>query len=150
MQIEQNQEKLCDPTHRTKTKTSDGWGTRLMVWRAEVKNTRKRSAFEPFSRVLKAFFSTKKEGETPLAPITRRSIWPGVVDDDGVGALFGFEEVALGEVDADVFFGLEEAEDLGLIFEVGAGGVAEGVAGAAILLMEEVADAGRVFGCDAE
>lgn len=74
----------------------------------------------------------------------------GMMDNYAVGALLRLKVEALGEMHADVFFGLEEAEDLGLIFEVGAGGVAEGVAGAAILLMEEVADAGRVFGCDAE
>ena len=73
-----------------------------------------------------------------------------VMDDEGVGTLFGLEVVALGEADADVLLGLEELKDLGLVFEVGAGGVAEGVARAAVLLVEEVFDVGGVFGVDSK
>ncbi len=71
------------------------------------------------------------------------------MDDDGVGALFGFQVVALGETDADGVFRLEEAKDFLLVFEVGAGGVAEGVPGAAVLLVDEVADRAGILAGDA-
>ena len=51
----------------------------------------------------------------------------GVEDDDGAGGLFGVELVFVREGHADAF-GVEEAEELGLVLEVRAGGVAEGVA----------------------
>ncbi len=74
----------------------------------------------------------------------------GMVDDDGVGALLGLQVELLGEAHADVLLGLEQAEDLRLVLEVGAGGIAEGVTRAAIFLVEEIGDARRVFAGDAE
>ena len=55
----------------------------------------------------------------------------GVVEDEGGDAGFGFHHEAFSELDAD-FFGAKEGEELGLVFEVGAGRVAEAVAFAAV------------------
>ena len=51
-----------------------------------------------------------------------------MVNNDAIGALLGIEEKAFGEPDADVFLGLEQAEDGGLVFEIGAGRIAERIA----------------------
>ena len=73
-----------------------------------------------------------------------------MVDDDGVGALLGLQMKLLREAHADVLLGLEQAEDFFLIFEIGAGGIAEGVTRAAIFLMKQIGDARGVFAGDAE
>src|SRR5579883_1964392 len=56
-----------------------------------------------------------------------------VVADDGRGRLLGVELVFVGHLDADAA-GAEQVEEARLVGEVGAGGVAEGVARAAIAL----------------
>src|SRR5215470_14564381 len=73
-----------------------------------------------------------------------------MMNDDGGGALLGFEEKTGSEPDADVLFGLEQGEELGLIFKVRACRVAEGVPRAAILLVKQVAYVGRVLAGDAQ
>src|SRR5438445_146594 len=55
----------------------------------------------------------------------------------------------LGELAPDAL-GLEHAEELGLIRHVGAGSVAEAVAAAAELLVEQIAHGGRVLVVDAQ
>jgi hypothetical protein len=52
-----------------------------------------------------------------------------VVGDEGGGALFGDDVALFGQRDADAV-GLEELEELRLLFEVGTGGIAEIVAAA--------------------
>ncbi len=73
----------------------------------------------------------------------------GVVGDDGVGGLFGDEHEVFGEADADGL-GVEEFEEVLAVFEVWAGGVAEGVAGPAVGLLEQLAWRGGVFAGKAE
>src|SRR5205823_1043489 len=73
----------------------------------------------------------------------------GVVGDDGIGALLGGEHEVFGEGDAD-FFGFEDLSDECAVFEVGAGWVAEGIAAAAVGLLEDLGDAGGIFGPEAE
>jgi hypothetical protein len=51
--------------------------------------------------------------------------------DDGRGRLLGVDLVLLGERDADLL-GVQEREERALVGEIGAGGIAEGVAVAAI------------------
>src|SRR5436309_2158445 len=51
---------------------------------------------------------------------------------------------------ADVLFRLEQREDLDLIFQVWTRRVSKRIARAAIFLMEEVADAGRVLAANAK
>src|SRR5215216_6891086 len=63
----------------------------------------------------------------PSAQSKRVVLGVGVSDDEGGGGLFGVELVAVGEADADGG-GVEEAGDVGVLGEVGAGGVAPGVA----------------------
>src|ERR1051326_6948716 len=74
----------------------------------------------------------------------------GMVDDDGGGGLFGLELEGVCKADADGLLGMQQREELGLVFEVGAGRVSEGVARAAVLLVEEVGDARGVVLGDAE
>ena len=57
-------------------------------------------------------------------------------DDDRARALLGFELELLGELHADSVQ-LEEVVELGLVVEVGAGGIAPRVARAPVLLAEE-------------
>lgn len=73
----------------------------------------------------------------------------GVVDDDGAGGLLGVDLEVFGESAADAF-GLEEAEEFFLVGHVGAGGVAEGVARALVVLGKEFAHVGGVFVGDVE
>ncbi len=73
-----------------------------------------------------------------------------MVHDDCRGGLLGFEEVSGGEADADVFFRLEQLEELGLVFEIRARRITERVARAAVLLVEEIADVVRVVTGDAK
>jgi len=47
-----------------------------------------------------------------------------MVGNEGVGRLLGDEHVVFGEGDADVV-GFEELDDLGTVFEVGAGRIAK-------------------------
>src|SRR5437879_2141491 len=61
-----------------------------------------------------------------------------VVDDDRARRCLGHELVRRGQRDADRLLGREELEELGLVGEVGAGAVAEGVALAALLLEAEL------------
>ena len=67
-----------------------------------------------------------------------------MVSDDGIRRLLGDEHVVFGEGDAD-FLGMQKLDDQGAVFEVGAGGVAEGVARAAVALVEEVGDFVGIF-----
>ena len=73
-----------------------------------------------------------------------------MVDDDAVGALLGLQVEALGEPHSYVFLGLEQVEDLCLIFQIRARWVSKRVAGAAIFLMEEIGNARRIFGSNTE
>ena len=63
--------------------------------------------------------------------------------------MFGGDEEGLGETAVDTFR-VEEGEEFYLVFEVGAGGVAKGVAAALVAAGEEFADGGRIVDCDAE
>src|SRR5688572_14021665 len=67
-----------------------------------------------------------------------------MVCDDRVGALLGDEHVVFAERDADRF-GLEELRDEGPVFEVGARGVAEGIAAAAVALLEDLLRVRRIL-----
>src|SRR3954454_5559587 len=69
---------------------------------------------------------------------------------DRVRALLGLEVELLRQAHADVLLWLEEAEDLGLVLEVGARRMPERVARPAVLLMEQVGDARQVLPGDAE
>ncbi len=60
--------------------------------------------------------------------------------------LLGFQQEAGSQADAYVLFRLEQGEELGLVLQVRTGRIAEGIARAAILLMEEIANVRRVFG----
>ena len=55
-------------------------------------------------------------------------------------ALLGLQQEAGRQAHSYVLFGMEECEEFGLVLDMRAGGVAEGIARAAILLMEEVAN----------
>jgi hypothetical protein len=59
-----------------------------------------------------------------------------MVHHDAVGALLRLQVEALREAHADIFLRLKQTEDFCLIFQVGTGWVAEGVARAAIFLVE--------------
>lgn len=71
-----------------------------------------------------------------------------MMSDNGGGGLFGDDVELFGQRDADAV-GLEELEQFALLLQVGTGGVAETVAAAAIVLLEEFADVVGVFACDA-
>lgn len=73
----------------------------------------------------------------------------GVMDDDGAGGLLGVDLPIFGEVAADAG-GVEQREEFFLVLQVGAGGVAEGVARAAVFLGEEAFDFGAVICGDAQ
>src|SRR5439155_11437940 len=73
----------------------------------------------------------------------------GVVRHQRARRLFGDELVLVGEGDADAG-GVEQFEELCLILEAGAGGVAEAVAAALVALHEEVLDGRRVGAGDGE
>ena len=73
-----------------------------------------------------------------------------MMDDDAVGALLWLQKEALSEPNADIFLGLEQAEDFLLILKIGAGRVSKRVARSAILLVKEIVDARRVFAGDSQ
>src|SRR5205085_4678089 len=54
------------------------------------------------------------------------------------------------QANADVLFRFEQREQLALVFQVGAGRIAERVARATIFLVEEIADAGSVVNRNAQ
>ncbi len=60
-----------------------------------------------------------------------------MVGDQGGGGLLGVELELLRECDADAL-GVEKGPDLDLVLQTGAGGVAEAVAGAAVVLPEKL------------
>src|SRR5512133_2875034 len=64
-----------------------------------------------------------------------------MVNDDGVGGLLGGEHVVLGQLDADLLR-TQQLDDLFPLRQIGTGRIAEGVAAAAIALLEQLADAG--------
>lgn len=49
----------------------------------------------------------------------------GMMHDDGGGGLLGFKEETAGQTDADLLFGMQEGEELGLVFEIGASRITE-------------------------
>jgi len=55
-------------------------------------------------------------------------------------ALLGIQQEAGCQAHAYVLFGMKRREELGLILQVGAGWIAEGIARAAILLMKQIAN----------
>jgi hypothetical protein len=55
-----------------------------------------------------------------------------VVDDNGGGRVLGDELERFGQGDANQAVGIQEAEDVGLLLQVGAGGVAPAIALAAV------------------
>src|SRR5690348_13320181 len=59
-----------------------------------------------------------------------------MMHDNGGGGLLGVELVFFRERDADVV-GAQQCQELALVGEVGAGGVAKGVAAAAIALLQD-------------
>jgi len=73
-----------------------------------------------------------------------------MVHNDAIGALFRLQVKLFREPYANVLLRLQQAKYLRLVLEIGARWVAEGVARAAISLMEKVGDARRVVGGDAE
>jgi hypothetical protein len=72
-----------------------------------------------------------------------------VVGDDRVGGLLGDEHEVLSQGDGDGL-GIEQFDDESAVFEVGACRVAEGIAGAAIPLLEELTGGGGVFAGEAK
>src|SRR4051812_18505633 len=74
----------------------------------------------------------------------------GMMHDECRRGLLRLELETTGQPHADIFLRLEQREDLHLVFQARTGRVSERIAGAAILLVEEVADAGRVFAADAK
>src|SRR5205085_3626670 len=70
----------------------------------------------------------------------------GVVEDQRGGGLFGLvlERRLFAALDTDLLC-VEQLVDLDVVFEVRAGGVAERVAAAAVLLAEQPGDAGTVL-----
>ncbi len=72
-----------------------------------------------------------------------------MMHEDGAGALLGVDLPVLGQRAADAL-GLEEAEEFFLVGHVGAGGVAEAVAAAAVVLGEELVDLRGVVVPDAQ
>ena len=60
--------------------------------------------------------------------------------------LLGLQQEPGREPHADVFFGMEQRKQLGLIFQIRARRVAKRVARAAILLVEQIANVRRVLG----
>ena len=63
--------------------------------------------------------------------------------------MLGVELVLVGERDADLL-GVQERQDLALVGEVRAGGIAEGIAAAAIALLQQRLDVARLVGGEAQ
>src|ERR1043165_2248160 len=72
-----------------------------------------------------------------------------VVDDDGGGGLFGHELEFFAQLDINARR-REQLEELRLVFEVRAGGIAEAEARGLVALMKEPGEFFRVSVCDAE
>src|SRR5690349_13643680 len=81
--------------------------------------------------------ATLRRESRPSLLVNREVLRLLVVDDDGRGGLLGDELELFTQLDADAF-GPEQLEELGLVFEVGAGRVAEAEARPLIALMEEL------------
>src|SRR5436853_7608298 len=86
--------------------------------------------------------SRRDGGATRLEHEVLRS---GMVGNDGGRGLLRVEEESAGQAHSDILFGMKQGEELGLVFEIGARGIAERIARAAIFLVKEIANVGRVF-----
>jgi hypothetical protein len=64
-----------------------------------------------------------------------------MVDDNGGCRLFRLELEARGQVHADCFLGMEQCDNLRLVFQIGARRISKRVARAAILLVKQIGDA---------
>src|SRR5579863_2093023 len=73
-----------------------------------------------------------------------------MMHDDRRGALLRLKQESRRESYADVFFGPEKSEELGLILEIRTGRIAERVARPAIFLMEEIANLRRILARDCQ
>src|ERR1700730_10793357 len=83
---------------------------------------------------------------TPSPSLSHREILRlRVGDDDRRGRLLGVELVFLGERQANLL-GVEQRQQLALVGEGGTSGIAEGVAAAAIALLQQRLDVARLVG----
>ncbi len=73
-----------------------------------------------------------------------------MVHNDGRSTLLGIQQKTGRQPHADVLFRIEKLEELGLVFEIRAGRIAEGIARSLILLMEEVANVRGIFARNAQ
>src|SRR5258706_5075995 len=73
-----------------------------------------------------------------------------MVHDDRRRGLLWFQQDSTREPHADVLLRVEQGEEFGLVFQMRTRGISEGIARAAIFLVEEVANVRRVFTRDAE
>src|SRR3954468_15623638 len=71
------------------------------------------------------------------------------MDNDRRGALFGVQLELLGQTDLDPLR-FQKRKELGLILEVGAGGIAKRIAAAMVFLVEPFANLWSIFVRDAE
>src|SRR5690348_17195370 len=73
-----------------------------------------------------------------------------MVYHDRRGGLLRLQQEARGQAHANCLFRLEQLEQLGLVFQVGARWITERVARATVFLMEQVADFRRILTRDAQ
>ncbi len=78
--------------------------------------------------------------------VTPQILRRGVMHDDRRRALLGFQQKSGRQLDANIFFGMEQRKKFRLVFQVRACGISEAVAGTAVLLVEEIANVFGVFG----
>src|ERR1700721_2990355 len=74
----------------------------------------------------------------------------GMMHHDCRCALLRLQQKPGSQAHSDVFFGMQKREELRLVFQMRARGIAEGIARSAILLMKQIVGARRVFACYAE
>ena len=69
---------------------------------------------------------------------------------DRGSALLRLEQESGSQPHSDVFFRLEQGEELGLILQIGARRISEGIPRPAIFLMEQIANFRRIVACDGD
>jgi hypothetical protein len=86
--------------------------------------------FNPPKRMEYISFSTEATAmqDGGLCPLDDEVLRLRMMHDDGVGALLRFEVKALGQTDVVVLLRMQNREDLGLVLEIRAGRIAEGIA----------------------
>ncbi len=100
---------------------------------------------------MSGFLLDTNVGDISSSPLLNHKIFrAGMVDHDGRSGLLRLQQEAGGQAHADIFFRMEQREQLGLVLQIGTCRIAERIARAAILLVEQIANVRRIFSRDAQ